>query len=168
MNGDLEKLAASIELLILDVDGVLTDGRLYFSATGDETKAFHVRDGYGIRQLQAAGVQVAIISGRQSAAVTRRMDELGVKHVCQGCSDKLSTLQGLLKELGLGSAVCAFMGDDIPDLEAMQTVALPLCVADAHPQLLACAKWRSQKSGGNGAVREACDLIREARESYRQ
>ncbi|MFB3064671.1 MAG: KdsC family phosphatase [Gammaproteobacteria bacterium] len=168
MNADLEKLAASIELLILDVDGVLTDGRLYFSVNGDETKAFHVRDGYGIRKLLAAGVQVAVISGRQSAAVTRRMRELGVTHVYQGCSDKLATTRELLKKLGLGSDVCAFMGDDIPDLEAMQAVSLPLCVADAHATLLACAKWRSQKSGGNGAVREACDLIRAARESHRQ
>ncbi|MCZ6500568.1 MAG: HAD hydrolase family protein [Gammaproteobacteria bacterium] len=168
MSADLEKLAASIELLILDVDGVLTDGRLYFSANGDEAKAFHVRDGYGIGKLLASGVQVAVISGRQSAAVSRRMNELGVKHVYQGCSDKISTLRKLLKELGLGSDVCAFMGDDIPDLEAMQSVALPLCVANAHPRLLACAKWRSKKSGGDGAVREACDLIREARKSYRQ
>lgn len=167
MNSDLEKLAASIELLILDVDGVLTDGRLYFSVNGDETKTFHVRDGYGIRKLLAAGVQVAVISGRQSAAVTRRMNELGVKYVYQGCSDKLATLRELLKELGLGSDVCAFMGDDIPDLEAMQAVALPLCVADAPPKLLACAKWQSQTSGGNGAVREACDLISEAQKRYR-
>jgi len=167
MSPDLEKLAASIELLILDVDGVLTDGRVYFSANGDETKAFHVRDGYGIRKLLAAGIQVAVISGRQSAAVSRRMNELGVKYVYQGCSDKISTLQSLLTELGLGSDVCAFMGDDIPDLEAMQMVALPLCVADAHPKLFDCAKWQSQKSGGNGAVREACDLICEAHRSHR-
>ncbi len=167
MKADLEKLAASVELLILDVDGVLTDGRLYFSANGDETRAFHVRDGYGIRKLLASGVQVAVISGRQSAAVSRRMNELGVKYVYQGCNDKISALHGLLKELSLGPVVCAFMGDDIPDLEVMQTVALPLCVVDAHAKLIDCAKWRSQKSGGAGAVREACDLIREARESNR-
>ncbi len=164
----LEKLAASIELLVLDVDGVLTDGRLYFSATGDETKAFHVRDGYGIRKLLASGCQVAVISGRQSAAVTRRMNELGVEYVYQGCGDKPATLQRLLKELSLGSDVCAFMGDDIPDLAVMNMVAFPLCVADAHPMLSACAKWQSQCNGGKGGVREACDLIREARESKSQ
>ena len=166
MNADLGKLAATIELLILDVDGVLTDGRLYFSANGDEAKAFHVRDGYGIRKLLASGVQVAVISGRQSAAVSRRMNELGVKYVYQGCSDKISALQKLLKELRLDNDVCAFMGDDIPDLEVMRAVALPLCVADAHPKIFDCAKWRSQKNGGTGAVREACDLIREAQKSY--
>jgi len=168
MSAELEKLAASIELLILDVDGVLTDGRLYFSANGDETKAFHVRDGYGIRKLLASGCQVAVISGRQSAAVTRRMNELGVEYVYQGCADKQVTLHKLLKELSLSTDVCAFMGDDMPDLEVMNMVAFPLCVADAHPMLSASAKWQSQGKGGQGAVREACDLIREARESKSQ
>ena len=167
MADDLAKLAASIKLLVLDVDGVLTDGRLYFSANGDETKAFHVRDGYGIRKLMAAGVQVAIISGRKSNAVSRRMNELGIEYVYQGCRDKLSVLAELLKKLDLNAGQCAFMGDDLPDLDIMKTVALRLCVADADPGLASIATWRSLANGGAGAVREACDFILKSRQGDR-
>lgn len=157
--GDVTKLARSIRLLILDVDGVLTDGRLHFSSGGDEIKTFSVRDGHGIRRLQAAGAAVAVISGRKSSAVDRRMDELGVRHVFQGCGDKVAVLAALIKELDIGLDQCAYMGDDLPDLDVMKTVALPMCVADADPALLKTALWQSQARGGAGAVREACDML---------
>ncbi len=115
----------------------------------------------------AAGVQVAIISGRKSNAVSRRMNELGVEYVYQGCRDKLAVLAELLKKLDLNAGQCAFMGDDLPDLEVMKTVALRLCVADADPGLARIATWQSLANGGAGAVREACDFILKSRQGDR-
>jgi 3-deoxy-D-manno-octulosonate 8-phosphate phosphatase (KDO 8-P phosphatase) len=155
--------AADIRLLVLDVDGVLTDGRLYFTAQGEEMKCFHVRDGAGIVQLLRAGVQVAIISGRDSPAVTRRMSELGVTYVRQGISDKLAVLTELLRVLNLEPSVIACMGDDSADVPIMQVARLAISVPDAHANAKACAHIVTQTPGGLGAVREACDLILAAR-----
>ena len=156
---NIQQRAAQIRLLVLDVDGVLTDGRLYFSAEGEVLKTFHVRDGAGIVQLRRAGIEVAIISGRDSPMVTKRMNELGVKHVQQGIHDKQTALQTLLAELNLQTQQCACMGDDTPDVPMLQLAGLAIAVADAHPATLAAAHYITRLNGGLGAVREACDLI---------
>ena len=155
--------ADRIKLLVLDVDGVLTDGRLWFGAEGEALKVFHVRDGAGIKALQAAGITVAIISGRASAAVARRATELGIRHVRQGADDKAAALGELLRETGVAASLTACMGDDTPDLAVMALVALPIAVADAHPSVLAAAHHVTRLGGGRGAVREICDLLIEAR-----
>jgi 3-deoxy-D-manno-octulosonate 8-phosphate phosphatase (KDO 8-P phosphatase) len=154
---------AKIELLILDVDGVLTDGRLYFGARGEALKAFHVRDGHGIKLVMAAGVQVAAFSGRRSAATAARLRELGVPTVVQGCSDKLLALNKLSKRLKVDPLNCACIVDDTPDLALMSAVGLAAAVADAHPIVLSAAHWISRTPGGFGAVRELCDAILRAR-----
>jgi len=157
----LVERANDIRLLVLDVDGVLTDGRLYFSARGEEMKSFHVRDGSGIVQVLKAGLQVAVISGRQSRAVERRMAELGVTWIRQGVADKLAALRELLDILGLGPQAVACIGDDSADLPLFETARLAVAVADAHPSVKAQAHFITQALGGQGAVREICDLILE-------
>lgn len=155
--------AAEIALLVLDVDGVLTDGRLWFGADGESLKAFHVRDGHGIKSLVAAGVGVAVISGRRSAAVTSRMRELGVADVSQGVADKSRALAELLKRNGIDARCVACLVDDTPDLGLMAAVGLPAAVADAHPDVIAAAKHVTRAAGGHGAVREFCDFLLAAR-----
>lgn len=157
---------AKIELLILDVDGVLTDGRLYFGSRGEALKVFHVRDGHGIKLLMAAGVQVAAFSGRRSAATLTRLRELGVTMVVQGCSDKLFALAKLTKRLSVDALNCACIVDDTPDLALMAAVGLAAAVADAHPIVLSAAHWISRSPGGFGAVRELCDVILRARAGH--
>jgi 3-deoxy-D-manno-octulosonate 8-phosphate phosphatase (KDO 8-P phosphatase) len=152
-----------IELLILDVDGVLTDGRLYFAAKGEALKVFHVRDGHGIKLLKGSGVEVAAFSGRRSPAVTARMRELKVPHVVQGCSDKVSALGRLAGRLGVDPLACACIVDDTPDLPLMSAVGFAAAVADAHPLVRSAAHWVSKAAGGQGAVRELCDAILRAR-----
>jgi 3-deoxy-D-manno-octulosonate 8-phosphate phosphatase (KDO 8-P phosphatase) len=154
---------ASIQLLVLDVDGVLTDGRLWFGADGEQLKVFHVRDGHGIKQLQGAGVEVAIISGRRSAAVDTRMRELGVRHVVQGAQDKQVALDALLAALEVPAGQAACLVDDLPDLPMMRTVGIAAAVADAHPEVLALADHVTRLAGGQGAVREFCDWLLAAR-----
>ena len=162
MDAILER-ARNIRLLVLDVDGVLTDGRLYLSATGEELKVFHVRDGSGLVAVQREGITVAIISGRDSAPVTRRAAELGIRHVRQGVADKGAALDQLLDELGVSAAQTACVGDDTPDVPMLRRAGLAIGVADAHPALLAAAHWVTHSNGGQGAVREACDLLLSAR-----
>ncbi|NJD32049.1 MAG: HAD-IIIA family hydrolase [Gammaproteobacteria bacterium] len=151
--------ARRIRLLVLDVDGVLTDGRLFISPSGEEFKVFHVRDGSGLVAVQRAGVTVAIISGRDSEAVTRRAAELGIRHVRQGVADKDRELQALMHELGASPDQTACVGDDTPDLPMLRAAGLAIAVADAHPALLAAAHWVTPSSGGRGAVRDVCDLL---------
>jgi 3-deoxy-D-manno-octulosonate 8-phosphate phosphatase (KDO 8-P phosphatase) len=152
-----------IQLLILDVDGVLTDGRLYFGGKGEALKVFHVRDGHGLKLLMGAGVQVAAFSGRRSAATAARLRELRVPTVVQGCSDKLVALQRLVKRLKVDPLSCACIVDDTPDLPLMSAVGLAAAVADAHPVVLSAAHWVARSPGGRGAVRELCDAILRAR-----
>lgn len=159
----LVERANDIRLLVLDVDGVLTDGRLYFSARGEQTKVFHVRDGAGIRQVLKAGLQVAVISGRQSKAVEKRMSELGVTWVRQGVEDKLTALRELLDIFNLTPQAVASVGDDVPDLPLLEVARLAVAVADAHPSVKSQAHFITQLPGGQGAVREVCDLILETR-----
>lgn len=150
---------APIRLLVLDVDGVLTDGRLWYGPEGEELKVFHVRDGHGIKSLLAAGTEVAIISGRASAAVTRRAAELGIRHVVQGCADKGRAFDALCAELSVTAAQVACIGDDTPDLPMMARAAIAVAVADAHPDVRAAASRVTTLKGGEGAVREVCDWL---------
>ncbi len=152
-----------IELLVLDVDGVLTDGRLYFSARGEALKTFHVHDGHGIKLLMNSGVAVAAVSGRRSAAVTARMRELKVRNVVQGCTDKVQALTNLTGRLGIDPLASACIVDDTSDLPLMAAVGFAAAVADAHPLVLAAAHWISTAPGGRGAVRELCDALLRAR-----
>jgi 3-deoxy-D-manno-octulosonate 8-phosphate phosphatase (KDO 8-P phosphatase) len=158
---------ARIELLILDVDGVLTDGRLYFSGRGEALKVFHVRDGHGIKLLMAAGVAVAAFSGRRSGAVAARMRELGVRHLVQACQDKVAALHRLTERLAIDPLHCACIVDDTPDLPLMSAVGLAAAVADAHPVVRSAAHWIAKANGGEGAVRELCDALLRARAGYR-
>ncbi len=163
-DAQLRRRAATTRLLVLDVDGVLTDGRLLYSDAGSETKAFHVRDGHGMKLLMAAGIELAVISGRRSAAVDRRLAELGVRHAFTGREDKLEALSELLQQLKLGDPkTIACVGDDLPDLEIMEPAGLGIAVADAHPEVLRRADYRCRLGGGQGAVREVCDLLLAAR-----
>lgn len=155
--------AARVRLLVLDVDGVLTDGRLYYGARGETLKVFHVRDGLGMKLLAAAGVTVAVISGRRSSMTDRRCRELGVRHLLQGVEDKLAAFHRLRGRLGMSSSVCACVGDDLPDVPLMRQVGLSFAVADAHPQARDAAHVITRLPGGKGAVREVCDYLLEAR-----
>ncbi len=159
---------ARIELLVLDVDGVLTDGRLYFSGSGEEFKTFHVRDGHGIKLLMQSGVAVAAVSGRRSPAVTARMRELKVRNVVQGCADKVAALRDLARRLDIDPLACACLVDDTPDLPLMAAVGFAAAVADAHPLVLSAAHWISRTPGGRGAVRELCDALLRARGAGRK
>ncbi len=159
----LEK-ARQIRLLALDVDGVLSDGRLYYSNSGEESKAFCTADGLGIKMLQAQAIQVAIITGRSSDIVARRARELGIAHLIQGRDDKLQALQELIRALNLDLTQVAYMGDDLPDLPAIQAAALGMTVADGDEFVASHADWRSQRPGGRGAVREACEFILQAQD----
>jgi 3-deoxy-D-manno-octulosonate 8-phosphate phosphatase (KDO 8-P phosphatase) len=154
---------AEVALVVLDVDGVLTDGRLWFGPDGEALKAFDVRDGHGIKNLLAAGVGVAVISGRRSTAVTARMRELGVSDVALGVGDKACALAELLKRNAIDARRVACLVDDTPDLGLMGAVGLPAAVADAHPEVLAAAGHVTRAAGGRGAVREFCDFLLAAR-----
>ena len=162
MDAVLER-ARRIRLLALDVDGVLTDGRLYLSPEGEELKVFHVRDGSGLVAVQRAGITVAIVSGRDSAAVSRRAAELGIRHVHQGVADKGTELDRLLADLAIDQAETACVGDDTPDLPMLRRAGLAIAVADAHPALAETVHWTTAAPGGRGAVREVCDLLLSAR-----
>ena len=149
--------------LVLDVDGVLTDGRLYYGAKGEALKAFHVRDGHGIKAVAAAGVTVAIISGRKSPMVTKRARELGIRHVIQGANDKLAALTRLAAKLGVPLEHCVCVGDDTPDAPILEAAGLGIAVADAHADALTAADLATTRPGGRGAVREVCDWLIAAR-----
>ena len=163
VTAELLERARRVRLLVLDVDGVLTDGRLRITADGEHTKVFHVRDGSGLVALQRAGVAVAIISGRDSRAVTHRATELGIAHVHQGIQDKGATLDALLRELDLANDALGCVGDDTPDVPMLERATLAVAVADAHPTTHAVAHWITPSPGGHGAVRDVCDLLLAAR-----
>jgi 3-deoxy-D-manno-octulosonate 8-phosphate phosphatase (KDO 8-P phosphatase) len=157
------QLAARLKLLVLDVDGVMTDGALYFGARGEQLKVFHVRDGHGVKLVQAAGIKVAVISGRKSAAVTKRCRDLGIRHVMQGIDNKSRALNTLLAKLKLTPAQLACIGDDTPDIPVFVRAAFAVAVADAHPLAQAAAHRVTTLPGGRGAVREVCDWLLDAR-----
>jgi 3-deoxy-D-manno-octulosonate 8-phosphate phosphatase (KDO 8-P phosphatase) len=155
-------MAATIKVLALDVDGVLTNGAIYYGNSGEELKAFNIKDGLGIKLLQKSGVTVAIITGRQSDIVQRRATELGIDAVIQGREDKLAALEELASNLGINLSECAYMGDDLPDLSAITAAGLGMTVADACATVAAAADWQSNLPGGAGAVREACEFLLDA------
>lgn len=151
--------AEKIRLLILDVDGVLSDGLIYMGNNGEELKAFNVRDGYGIRCALTSGIEVAIITGRKAKLVEDRCKTLGITYLWQGQSDKLIAYHELLKTLSLRPDEVAYVGDDLIDWPVMADVGLSVAVADAHPLLLPRADYVTRIDGGRGAVREVCDLL---------
>ncbi len=162
----LASRAAKIRLLVLDVDGVLTDGRLLYGPAGEEVKRFHVRDGFALVAARRAGLGVAVISGRASAAVTRRMAELGVAEVHQGVDDKHRCLDDLCGRLGVTRGQVAAMGDDLPDLSLLRVAGLALAPADAAQEVRRVAHWTSRHAGGRGAVREAVEMLLGARRAW--
>lgn len=151
--------SSRIRLLVLDVDGVLTDGRLYYGATGQTLQAFHVRDGHGIKAALAAGTQIAVISGRKTRGVAHRCRELGIREVHQGIHDKLGCLQAICKRLKIALAETAAIGDDSPDAPLLAAVGIGIAVGDAHFDAVAAAKYQTVLPGGRGAVREVCDWL---------
>ena len=151
--------ATQIKLLICDVDGVFSDGRIYMGNQGEELKAFHSKDGFGMKAIMNIGIEIAIITGRQSKIVENRMQALGVTHILQGIENKLTVYQSLLNELNLNKEQVAYIGDDVVDLPVMQDCGLGIAVFDAHPLVLQGADLITFTKGGFGAVREICDLF---------
>ncbi|MEY2863714.1 MAG: hypothetical protein RLY58_1421 [Pseudomonadota bacterium] len=158
--------ARDIKVLALDVDGILSDGRLIFSNNGEETKAFDVRDGLGMKLVQESGVKLVIITGRNSNIVKQRMDSLGVDLVVQGREDKGIALAEACRTLGVQPSDCAYMGDDWPDLGALAMAGLAVTVPNAHHEVRRRVHLVTQASGGRGAVRELCDVILHAKGTY--
>lgn len=151
--------AASIRLIALDVDGIMSDGKVYFSANGDELKAFNILDGLGLKQLMAAGITVAVITGRRSPLTEKRMTDLGIPHLLQGREDKLTALLEIVDLLNLPASDIAYMGDDLPDLPALRYAGLGITVPNSYWLIKEHADYCTRSRGGDGAVREACDLI---------
>jgi 3-deoxy-D-manno-octulosonate 8-phosphate phosphatase (KDO 8-P phosphatase) len=162
----IQEKAAKIELLILDVDGVLTDGRIVLTEDGEETKSFYSRDGHGLRLLIQAGVNVVLISGRNSKAVDFRAKDLGIAEVYQGVKDKDTLCARILGEKKITKEKVCCIGDDLPDLPLFHYAGISVAVADAAPELRAAATVVTQKGGGQGAVREICELILKAKKQW--
>ena len=159
VNPEVLVLAAKIKLVLFDVDGVLTDGRIVISDDGQEYKAFNSRDGHGIKMLQNNNIAVGVMTGRTSEVVKHRMQELDIKHVYQGCDEKLPVYRRLIAELGLAPEQAAYVGDDVVDLPIMLQTGLAIAVLNAHPIAKKYAHWITPSIGGYGAAREACELI---------
>jgi len=151
---------------VLDVDGVLTDGAVVYGPSGEETKRFYVRDGLALQLARSAGIEIAILSGRASAAVTRRMSELGIVEVHQGVADKRAALLAMLERLGIEARDAAVMGDDLPDIAVMKLAGLGLAPSDAAPETRRAAAWVSRSPGGRGAVREAVEMLLRSRKAW--
>lgn len=151
--------AQAVRVVFLDVDGVLTDGGLHFTEHGESIKRFHTLDGHGIKLLQKAGIVPAVVTGRDSAPLRLRLQQLGVQHVVYGTEDKVPAAQSILNTLGLEWAQAAMMGDDWPDLPVMRRCALACAPSNAHAENLAVADYVTRAAGGHGAVRELCDLL---------
>jgi len=158
--------ARAVSLVCFDVDGVLTDGRIFYSERGDEIKAFHVQDGHAIKMLQNNDIQVALITGRRSGIVERRASELGIRYVYQGVDDKAAALRELLERLGLPASAAAHVGDDLPDLALFSIVGLAIGVPNGHPTAVAASHYVTQLAGGQGVAREVCELLLRARDRW--
>ncbi len=163
---DVIRKAKGLKLLILDVDGVLTDGRLFFDNSGTEYKCFHARDGHGIKLLRQTGVEVAVISGRKSNSVTLRMKNLGIEYVYQGHENKIAAFNEIIQALGIKPEQTAHVGDDLLDLPVMTRVGLSIAVNDANAAVKDYADWCTETPGGLGAVREVCDFIMKAQGTF--
>ena len=155
----LKQVIKNIKLLVLDVDGVLTDGSLFYSKDGEYIKQFNVRDGQGIKLAQAYGIELAIISGRECEIVKNRFSELGINHIFQHCHDKAKKIKELAVELKVSLNEAAYIGDDILDVPVLEIVGLPVCPKDAHPSAVSKSKLITESCGGKGCVRELIDLI---------
>lgn len=154
--------AKKIKLVVFDVDGVLTDGSLFYGDNGEEYKAFYAKDGLGMKLLMRTGVQIGIITARSSNLVKHRMNSLGIEHLYQGRLDKLNAFDDLIKKLNLSYEQTAFVGDDVVDLPVMNKVGLSVTVKDAHPLVIDNAHWQTPLNGGRGAARNVCELIMQA------
>ena len=163
---ELTQKVKALRLLLLDVDGVMTDGKLYFSSEGSEMKCFNTLDGQGIKALRRSGVEVGIITGRTSTLVAKRAFDLGIHLLIQGREDKYTAMQELLADSSYALQEIAFLGDDYPDLQVMTKVGLSMSVQNAHREVVKRSHWQSQRKGGEGAVREACDFIMQIQGSY--
>ena len=163
---ELDQRARQGRVLLLDVDGVLTDGTLYYSGDGEALKAFNIQDGLGIKMLQASGVEVAIITGRTSRALELRAQNLGIRHVHQGAQRKVTALTDVLHALDLGAESAACIGDDLPDLPLFTRCGFAATVPDAPEQVRRCAHYVTRRAGGRGAVREICELIMAAQGTF--
>ena len=152
-----------IKLLLLDVDGVLTDGGIIYNDNGSETKVFNVKDGLGIKLLMEAGISIGIVTGRRSNALYNRCNDLGIKLIYDGVDNKIDVLDALLDQTGVTAEEVAFIGDDLPDLSLMKTIGLSIAVGDAHKTILDNADMVTSAKGGHGAVREACEAILKAK-----
>jgi len=159
---DITGRARRIKLLLMDCDGVLTDGRLWLTSDGDEQKAFHARDGQGISLLHRAGLRTGIITGRTSSAVDRRAQDLKMSYVRQYAKDKIKALDEILADAGVARDECAYIGDDVADIPVMRRVGFAVAVSDAVEETKQAAHYLTELKGGQGAVREACDLILKA------
>ncbi|WP_117236100.1 3-deoxy-manno-octulosonate-8-phosphatase KdsC [Vibrio maerlii] len=157
-------IAKDIKLLICDVDGVFSDGLIYMGNNGEELKTFHTRDGYGVKSLMNAGIEIAIITGRKSQIVENRMRALGISLIYQGQDDKVKAYQDICDKLNISAQQTGYVGDDLIDWPVMEKVALKVCVTDGHPLLVKRANYVTKIKGGHGAVREVCDLILQARD----
>jgi 3-deoxy-D-manno-octulosonate 8-phosphate phosphatase (KDO 8-P phosphatase) len=158
--------ASRVKLMIFDVDGVLTDGGLWFTAEGDTMKSFNSLDGHGLKLLREAGIATAIITGRKSGIVQVRAQEIRVNHLYQGVEDKRKAFADLLKATGVAPEECGYMGDDWPDLAVMLRCGFAAAPANAHPEVISRAHWVSQARGGHGAARELCETILRAQNRY--
>jgi len=158
-----KKALAKVRLLILDVDGVLTDGRIIMNDRGEETKHFNAKDGHGLRMLMQAGIEVALISGRRSGAAEFRARDLGITEVHMGVKDKAGVCADLIQRKKLGKAEICCMGDDLPDLPLFERAGIAIAVADAVPEIRAAAAFSAKNRGGKGAVREICEAILKAK-----
>ncbi len=162
-NSEILELASGIQLLAMDVDGVLTDGSLYFSDQGEELKAFNILDGQGIKMLHQAGIETAIITGRSSPLTERRARNLGIRWLYQGREDKAQALTELARSCSIPISAMAYVGDDLPDLAAIEQAALGISVPNAYHAVRDAADWCTSQPGGQGAVREIADLLLSAR-----
>ena len=162
-----EKLK-NIQLLLLDVDGVLTDGRIIYDDAGSQTKEFNVRDGLGLKLVMAAGIKVGIVTGRKSEALQHRCRDLGIQYLYDGVRQKDQLLEKIIEQTGADPDHMAFVGDDLPDLGLMRRIGLPIAVADAHELVKSYAGWITSAAGGCGAVREVCEALLKAREVWKK
>lgn len=163
---DINDRAREIRLLICDVDGVMTDGGLYFGDDGQEYKTFHSRDGLGMKMLQRSGVKLAVITARTSEVVTHRMNNLEIEYVFQGQQNKVQAFEQLCSDLGLNNEQVAYVGDDVVDLPVMTKVGFAVAVADAHEIVKQHAHWVTEHGGGHGAVRDVCELLMQAQNTF--
>lgn len=162
----IHELARQVRMLVMDVDGVLTDGKLYYNAHGEESKAFYVQDGLGLKLLQGTGVRLAIISGRADRCVEHRARALGIDYYFAGIKDKAEALAALAEQSGIAPSACAFVGDDLIDLPALRRVGLPIAVPAASPLVQQHVRYVTGAPGGAGALREVCELIMQAQGSW--